>query len=91
MRLLFWKHISKEPHSNSEMVTDGKFSRVHMSEDKLRTKDLCWSVGMIYDPRGLTGVSTAGLGVDMVLHIYTTYKFMITSMHLFDSFFQVPT
>jgi hypothetical protein len=23
-----------------------------MSEDKVHTKDSCWSVGMIYDPRG---------------------------------------
>jgi hypothetical protein len=34
-----------------------------MSEDKVRTKDLCWSMGMIYDPRELPGVSTAGLGI----------------------------
>jgi hypothetical protein len=39
-----------------------------MSEDKVRTKDSCWSVGMVYGSRGLTGVSTAGLGVDGVLH-----------------------
>jgi hypothetical protein len=26
----------------------------------VRTKDLCWSVGKIYDPRELPGVSTAG-------------------------------
>jgi hypothetical protein len=26
----------------------------------VRTKDLCWSVGTIYDPRELPGVSTAG-------------------------------
>jgi hypothetical protein len=38
-----------------------------MSEDKVCTKDSCWSVGMIYDPRGLPGVSTAGTGVDGVL------------------------
>jgi hypothetical protein len=30
-----------------------------MSEDKLRIKDSCWSVGTIYDPRELPGVSTA--------------------------------
>jgi hypothetical protein len=30
-----------------------------MSEDKLRTKDPCWSVGTIYDTRELPGVSTA--------------------------------
>jgi hypothetical protein len=33
----------------------------------VRTKDSCWSVGTIYDPRELLGVSTAGLGVDRVL------------------------
>jgi hypothetical protein len=32
-----------------------------MSEDKVRTKDSCWSVGTIYDPRELSGVSTAGV------------------------------
>jgi hypothetical protein len=31
-----------------------------MSEDKVCTKDLCWSVGTIYDPRELLGLSTAG-------------------------------
>jgi hypothetical protein len=41
-----------------------KFSRVRMSEDKVRTKDPCWSVGTIYDPRELPGVSTAGPGLD---------------------------
>jgi hypothetical protein len=30
----------------------------------VRTKDSCWSVGIIYDPRELLGVSTTGLGVD---------------------------
>jgi hypothetical protein len=34
-----------------------------MSEDKVRTKDLCWSVGTIYDPSELPGVSTASLGI----------------------------
>jgi hypothetical protein len=29
-----------------------------MSEDKVRIKDSCWSVGTIYDPRELSGVST---------------------------------
>jgi hypothetical protein len=24
-----------------------------MSEDKVRTKDSCWSIGMIYDPKEL--------------------------------------
>jgi hypothetical protein len=29
----------------------------------VRTKDLCWSVGTIYDPRELPGVSTVGPGI----------------------------
>jgi hypothetical protein len=41
----------------------GSFSWVRMSEDKVRTKDPCWSVGIIYDPRELPGVSTAGPGI----------------------------
>jgi hypothetical protein len=36
---------------------------VRMSEDKVRTKDSCWSVGTIYDPRELPGVSTTGPGI----------------------------
>jgi hypothetical protein len=44
-----------------------KFSRVRMSEDKVHTKDSCWSVGTIYDCRELPGVSTTGPGVDRVL------------------------
>jgi hypothetical protein len=36
---------------------------MRMSEDKVRTKDPCWSVGAIYDPRELSGVSTAGPGI----------------------------
>jgi hypothetical protein len=34
----------------------------------VHTKDLCWYVGMVFDPRGLLGVSNACLGVDKVLH-----------------------
>jgi hypothetical protein len=34
-----------------------------MSEGKVCTKDLCWSMGTIYDPRELPGVSTAGSGI----------------------------
>jgi hypothetical protein len=34
-----------------------------MSEDKVRTKDPCWSVGTIYDPRELSGVSIVGPGI----------------------------
>jgi hypothetical protein len=39
------------------------FSRVRMSENKVRTKDSYWSVGTIYDLRELPGVSAAGLGI----------------------------
>jgi hypothetical protein len=39
-----------------------------MSENKVRTKDPCWSVGTIYDPRELPGLNSAGPGVDRVLH-----------------------
>ena len=45
------------------------FSRVRMSEDKVRTKDPCWYVGTIYDPRELIGVSTVGPRLDEVLHL----------------------
>jgi hypothetical protein len=31
------------------------------------TKDSCWFVRMVYDPRGLPGVSIVGLGLDGVL------------------------
>ena len=41
----------------------GSFSRVHMSEDKVCTKDSCWSVGTIYDPRELSEVSTVSPGI----------------------------
>jgi hypothetical protein len=34
-----------------------------MSEDKVRTKDSCLSVGAIYDPRELPGVSIACPGI----------------------------
>jgi hypothetical protein len=34
-----------------------------MSEDKAHTKDSCWSVGNIYDPSELLGVSNADLGI----------------------------
>jgi hypothetical protein len=42
---------------------------VRMSEDKVRTKYSCWSVRMVYSPRGLLAVSTTGLGVDRVLQL----------------------
>jgi hypothetical protein len=42
---------------------------VCLSEEKVRTKDLCWFVGMVYGPRGLPGVSTTGPRVDEVLQM----------------------
>jgi hypothetical protein len=36
-----------------------------MSKDKVRTKDLCWSVGTIYDPRELPGISIIGPGIGL--------------------------
>jgi hypothetical protein len=35
-----------------------------MSEDKVHTKDSCWSVGIIYDPIEQPGVSTTGPGIE---------------------------
>jgi hypothetical protein len=46
-----------------------KSFRVHTSEDKVRTKYSYWSMGMIYGPSGLPGVSTAGPEVDGVLQM----------------------
>jgi hypothetical protein len=39
------------------------------SEDIVRTKDLCWSVGTIYDPRELPGVVPLVQGLDRVLQV----------------------
>jgi hypothetical protein len=50
------------------------FSRVRMSKDKVRTKVSCWSVGMIYDPRELPGVSTTGLGIGWGVTIGDKFK-----------------
>jgi hypothetical protein len=41
----------------------GRFSRVLMSEDKVRTKDSCWYVGTIYDPSEPPGVSIVDPGI----------------------------
>jgi hypothetical protein len=40
---------------------------VHMSEDKVCTKDSCSFVWMVYDPKGLPGVSITGPREDGVL------------------------
>jgi hypothetical protein len=51
---------------------------MHMSEDKVRTKDSCWSVRTIYDPKELPGVSTAGPGIGRgVTRIQFIYRFII--------------
>jgi hypothetical protein len=42
---------------------------VRMSEDKVHTKDSCWSMGTIYDPRELSGVTNVGPRVDGVLQV----------------------
>jgi hypothetical protein len=39
------------------------FSWVRINEDKMCTKELCWSVETIYDPSELPGVSIAGLRI----------------------------
>jgi hypothetical protein len=44
-------------------VTDREVFSVRMSEDKVRIKYSCWTVGTIYDPRELPGVSIAGPGI----------------------------
>jgi hypothetical protein len=48
-----------------------------MSEDKVRTKDSCWYVGMIYDPRGLSGVSITGPEVDGMLHRGSLHRVLL--------------
>ena len=40
----------------------GSSSRVHSSEDKVRRKDLCWSVRAVYILEKLSDVSGPGLG-----------------------------
>jgi hypothetical protein len=59
-----------------------------MSEDKVRTKDSCWSVGTIYDPRELPGVTiradpcsftgVCGLGV----RVYGGWRMWVQSGHM---------
>jgi hypothetical protein len=41
----------------------GSFYWVRMSEDKVHINGSCWSVGTIYDPSELPGVSTVGPGI----------------------------
>jgi hypothetical protein len=41
-------------------------------------KGSCWSVGTIYDPRELLGVSTAGPGVNVVLQVVSEPPFAVS-------------
>jgi hypothetical protein len=53
-----------------------------MSEDKVRTKDSCWSVWMVYNPRVLPGESTAGPGVGGVLDQHESFvRTLFSLMH----------
>jgi hypothetical protein len=45
----------------------------------VHTKDSCWSMGMVHDPRGLLGVSTAGPRVDGVLQYLGNYPGSVPS------------
>jgi hypothetical protein len=45
-----------------------------MSEDKVRTKDSCWSVGTIYDARE----RTTGPRLDRVLQVVSELTLMIS-------------
>jgi hypothetical protein len=49
----------------------------------MRTKDLSWYVVMVYDLRGLSGVSTTDPRVDGVLQ-YTTYITHSTFVFIFS-------
>jgi hypothetical protein len=56
-------------------VTNPEVSRVRMSENKVRTKDPCWSVGTIYDLRELPGVSIVGPGIGRGVTMIMIYVF----------------
>jgi hypothetical protein len=53
-----------------------------MSEDKARIKDSYWSVGMVYGPRGLPGVSTTGPRVDVVLQMVLEPTLAVTQAYV---------
>jgi hypothetical protein len=44
----------------------------------VRTKDSCWSVGTISDPRELSGVSTLVQGLDGVLQVVSEPTFVVS-------------
>jgi hypothetical protein len=56
-------------HQNIIEMAQGHISLSCMSQDKVRTKDSCWSVEVVYGPRGMPRVSIAGLRVDVVLQM----------------------
>jgi hypothetical protein len=51
-----------------------------MSEDKVRTKDSCWSVRMVYDSRELSEVSTVGSEVDEYYKWYQTNTSLLCAL-----------
>jgi hypothetical protein len=50
----------------------------------VRTKDSCWSVRIVYDPREPSEVSTVDTGVDEVLQV-STYRLVALSCSAFLS------
>jgi hypothetical protein len=77
LHLLFWKSISKEPLFKSawprvilRWVIDREvFSDAHEWGQIVHKKDSCWSVGMIYGLRELSGVSIVGSRVNRTLQM----------------------
>jgi hypothetical protein len=55
-----------------------KSSLVRMSEDKVRTKDSCWFVRMVYGSRGLSGVSITGPTVDEMLQMVSETTLVVS-------------
>jgi hypothetical protein len=53
-------------------------------------KDLCWYVGMIYDPIGLSVVSTTGPRVGGVLHSKTLLV-LVDSLLVFMTYITLVT
>jgi hypothetical protein len=66
------------PKQSRDGWTTGKFSQVHTSEDKVRIKDSCWTMGIVYGRKGLLGVSLTDLGVDNVLQMVSELTLMIS-------------
>jgi hypothetical protein len=45
-------------------------------------KEYCWSAGLVYDHRGLPGVTTVRLGVAEVLHFITLHFILVYIIYL---------